>query len=241
MCCVSAFAAISLLMKFLLLLAFQLLLALVLLLVVYVVDVPSNPGVCFPVVAGVPTVVGIPELSCCRFYCCLHPCCYWCSLSMYMYSCPWCSCCRCCTNTYISRVPQCLYPRPKWDPLALPQANVCLPSHQRRGANSPAGEGVGGPNSDDWRKSQVVCLLCALLLLSTLLLLPLKSLSYLLLLATLLLLALPLFLLSLAPCLLLFSLHALIKKHVTLSDWLIFMLWDHRTTEHRTDGRSNGR
>ncbi len=61
----------------------------------------------------------------------------------------------------------------------------------------PEPKGWGGHNLDDWRKRQVVCLLCALLLLSTLMLLPLKSLQYLLLLASLLLLALQLLLLSL--------------------------------------------
>ncbi len=34
-------------------------------------------------------------------------------------------------------------------PTSLPQA-----------IHSPAGEGVGGPNSDDWRKSMALCLLC---------------------------------------------------------------------------------
>jgi hypothetical protein len=35
------------------------------------------------------------------------------------------------------------------------------PSPQKQGGqHSPAGEGVGGPNLDDWRESQAFCLLC---------------------------------------------------------------------------------
>ncbi len=37
-----------------------------------------------------------------------------------------------------------------------------LPRIERGGTHSPAGEGVGVPNSGDWRKSPALCLLCAL-------------------------------------------------------------------------------
>jgi hypothetical protein len=51
-------------------------------------------------------------------------------------------------HTNIPWVPQCLY----WDsPPALPQA-CFFP-----GIKSPAGEGVGCPNSDDWRESLALC------------------------------------------------------------------------------------
>jgi hypothetical protein len=54
----------------------------------------------------------------------------------------------------IPRVPQCMSPRPNRDPPTS--------SPKRGGAHSPGGEGVGGPNSDDWRKSLALCLLCAI-------------------------------------------------------------------------------
>jgi hypothetical protein len=54
-------------------------------------------------------------------------------------------------STYIPRVPQCLSPRPNWDPHPLSRKLVCPPR---------AGEGVGSPNSDDWRKILALCLLC---------------------------------------------------------------------------------
>jgi hypothetical protein len=47
------------------------------------------------------------------------------------------------TSTYIPRVPQCLSPRPNWDPLS-PPASVSPPRYQRGG--TLRGE---GPNSDD--------------------------------------------------------------------------------------------
>ncbi len=34
------------------------------------------------------------------------------------------------------------------------------PPPTQRGARSPAGEGVGSPNLDDWRKNLALCLLC---------------------------------------------------------------------------------
>jgi hypothetical protein len=64
-------------------------------------------------------------------------------------------------STYI-RVPQCLSPRPNWDPPPpLPQESVS-PRDQRGGHHSPAGEevGGGGPKLDDWRKSLALCLIC---------------------------------------------------------------------------------
>ncbi len=37
----------------------------------------------------------------------------------------------------------------------------CVPPEPKGGgAHSPAGEGWGGPNSEDWRKSLALCLLC---------------------------------------------------------------------------------
>ncbi len=49
-------------------------------------------------------------------------------------------------------------------PPLLSPASVPLPPNQRGAAQSPAGEGVGEfqfRNSDDWRKSLALCLLCA--------------------------------------------------------------------------------
>ncbi len=46
-------------------------------------------------------------------------------------------------------------------PLPLPPASVSFPPEPKGGgAHSPAGEGVGSPNSSDWRKSLPLCLLC---------------------------------------------------------------------------------
>ncbi len=42
------------------------------------------------------------------------------------------------------------------------QASVSPPKLKGGGAHSLAGEGAGGPNSDDWSKSQALCLLCGL-------------------------------------------------------------------------------
>ncbi len=69
-----------------------------------------------------------------------------------------------CGNSYVEthkvpRVPQCLSPRPKQDP--SPASEFALLGTKWEGTHSPAGEGAGGPpNSDDWRKSLVLCLLC---------------------------------------------------------------------------------
>ncbi len=57
-----------------------------------------------------------------------------------------------------NRVPECLSFRPNWlPPSPLPQASV-PPRNQRGGQH--AGEGAGGANSNDWRKSLVLCTLC---------------------------------------------------------------------------------
>ncbi len=37
---------------------------------------------------------------------------------------------------------------------------VCTTPGTKGGQRSPAGEGVGGPNSDDWRESLALCLRC---------------------------------------------------------------------------------
>jgi hypothetical protein len=64
-------------------------------------------------------------------------------------------------STYIIylRVPQCLSPRPNWDPPPppLPQASVSPhpPEPKGEGNTLACGRG-GGPNSDDWRKSLVL-------------------------------------------------------------------------------------
>ncbi len=51
-------------------------------------------------------------------------------------------------------------------PTPLPQASVPSPPPDQRvgggGANSPAARGWRSPNSDDWRKSLALCLLCDL-------------------------------------------------------------------------------
>ncbi len=45
-------------------------------------------------------------------------------------------------------------------PHPLPQASVSLPRNQRGETHSPSVEGVGVFQSDDWRKSLALCLLC---------------------------------------------------------------------------------
>jgi hypothetical protein len=64
------------------------------------------------------------------------------------------------------RVSQCLSPCPNWvHPTPLPQASVSSPAPPESkvgGSNTRLrGERVGGPNSDDWRESLSLCLLCA--------------------------------------------------------------------------------
>ncbi len=69
----------------------------------------------------------------------------------------------------ISRVPQCLSPRPNWDPKVRRRDNpVPSPSSGCAPPPEPKGGGhtrlrvreVRGPNSDDWRKSLALLLLC---------------------------------------------------------------------------------
>ncbi len=43
----------------------------------------------------------------------------------------------------------------------LSRQRVCPSLQNREGAHSPAGEGLGESQSDDWRKSLALCLLCA--------------------------------------------------------------------------------
>ncbi len=45
-------------------------------------------------------------------------------------------------------------------PPSLSRKRVCSAPRTKGGTHSLTGEGVGGPNSDDWRKSQAFCLLC---------------------------------------------------------------------------------
>ncbi len=60
----------------------------------------------------------------------------------------------------------CMFPHRNWDPPPSP-ASECVPPPGTKGAlaHSPVGDGVEGegPNSDDWRKSLALCLLCALI------------------------------------------------------------------------------
>jgi hypothetical protein len=67
-------------------------------------------------------------------------------------------------STYTDRVPQCMSPRWNWDsPTPYPQASVPLPPPEPKGGEHtrlPV-RGRGSPNSDDWRKSLALCLLCA--------------------------------------------------------------------------------
>ncbi len=66
------------------------------------------------------------------------------------------------------RVPQCLSPRRTWAPHPLSPQRVSSPPPNQRGGgggtHSPACDGArprrGSPNSDDWRESLVLCLLC---------------------------------------------------------------------------------
>jgi hypothetical protein len=70
-------------------------------------------------------------------------------------------------TTYIPIPVTCLSPCPNWDPPPpLLQASAfpppLPPGTKGRGTHSPTVEGLGGPNSDDWRKSLSLCLLCGL-------------------------------------------------------------------------------
>ncbi len=63
----------------------------------------------------------------------------------------------------------CRPPRASWPPPPhpLPRRRVCYYHHPNPGTkggggtHSPAIEGAGSPNSDDWRKSLALCLLCS--------------------------------------------------------------------------------
>jgi hypothetical protein len=62
----------------------------------------------------------------------------------------------------VHRVPQCLSPRRNWDPPPpLPQASVS-PGNPRGEHTRLRVRGWGSPNSEDWRKSLILCLLCDL-------------------------------------------------------------------------------
>ncbi len=63
-------------------------------------------------------------------------------------------------STNIPRVPQCLSPRPNWDPSPpLPLASVSSP--EPKGEHTRLRVGRWGPISDDWRKSLELCIFCA--------------------------------------------------------------------------------
>jgi hypothetical protein len=59
-------------------------------------------------------------------------------------------------STYIPRVPKCLSPRRNWPPTP-PRKRVCPPPPEPKEGGTPF---WGSPNSDDWRKSQALCLHC---------------------------------------------------------------------------------
>ncbi len=64
---------------------------------------------------------------------------------------------------YIQSTAQCMSPRRNWGSPNPSPASECAPPPQPKGkggAQSPAGGGWGSPNSDDWRKSLALCLLC---------------------------------------------------------------------------------
>ncbi len=64
-------------------------------------------------------------------------------------------------STYIPRVYHSVCHSSELGPPTPSPASVCVPpGHKGQGTQSPAGEVVGGPNSDDWIKSLALCLLC---------------------------------------------------------------------------------
>jgi len=67
-------------------------------------------------------------------------------------------------STYIYRAPQCMSPCRNWDsPTPLAAGECSLPPDQRVGGHTSLRlKGWGSPNSDDWRKSLALCLLCAI-------------------------------------------------------------------------------
>ncbi len=66
-------------------------------------------------------------------------------------------------STYIYRAPQCMFPRRNWaSPNPSPASKCALPPTKRWGGHTRRRlKGWGSPNSDDWRKSLALCLLCA--------------------------------------------------------------------------------
>ncbi len=58
----------------------------------------------------------------------------------------------------VPRVPQCLSPRPNWDPLHPFSRKRVLPPRNQRGERHTCLRVKGGPNSDDWRKSLTLLL-----------------------------------------------------------------------------------
>ncbi len=62
----------------------------------------------------------------------------------------------------VYRVPKCLSLLLNWLPLPPSLASVCPPALILGGTPSLAGEGVGGPNSDDRPETLALCILCAL-------------------------------------------------------------------------------
>jgi hypothetical protein len=68
------------------------------------------------------------------------------------------------THTYMTDITECkaFYPVVRWSPTPLSWDRVLLPLPfgSQCGAHSLVGEKVGGPYSDDWRKSLALCLLC---------------------------------------------------------------------------------
>jgi hypothetical protein len=66
-------------------------------------------------------------------------------------------------NVHTYRVPQCMSPRRNWDYPPLPQASVPSSETKGRGLTRLRVRGWGRPNSDDWRKSLALCLLCGVI------------------------------------------------------------------------------
>ncbi len=67
-------------------------------------------------------------------------------------------------STYKYRAPQYMSPRRNWNsPTPLAASECALPPGQRVGGHTRLRlKGWGSPNSNDWRKSLALCLLCAL-------------------------------------------------------------------------------
>ncbi len=71
---------------------------------------------------------------------------------------------KCQANANKYRVPQCMSPRRNWDsPTPLCRKRECPPPPEPKGVGDHTrlrARGRGSPNSDDWRKSLALCLLC---------------------------------------------------------------------------------